>query len=319
MKIWIRAMTAAGIALMASSASVYAQAPGQPQAPSQPAQNQGQAGQGHGDQNRVVGDGNLPGPIDSLSDAQDTGRMLFATADTNHDGQISTKEATDAANLIVGGFFFRADQNGDGALSQEEAKAARESLFAQQPMLRYIVETGQFQAKQAGNNAAANPAASIGNLLDSNSDKQLQATEVRGAVETAIKGLFAAADTNRDGQMTPTEINAAIIGAARTAAQAGFQQADADRNGSLSREEFIQSITQPATMAFAILDGNNDGQITQDEAQGAQRFIGSQLRGLMVPEPRNSVRNLIETGTPPGQIAPIPTPNRNPGAAPAPR
>jgi len=331
MKILIRTMTAAGIALMASAASVEAQAPGQ--APTQPGQNQQQAGQNRGGQNqggqnRVVGDGNLPGPIDSLSDAQDTGRMLFAMADTNHDGQISSKEATDAANLIVGGFFFRADQNGDGALSQEEAKSAREALFAQQPMLRYVVQTGQFQAKQAGNNAAANPVASIGNLLDSNNDKQLQATEVRGAVETAIQGLFAAADTNRDGQMTPTEINAAIIGAVRTASQAAFQQADADNNGSLSSDEFTKAITQPASFVFSVLDGNNDGQITQQEAQQAQRIIGRQIQGLMVPEPANSARNLIQTGTPPGQIAPVPNlpvPNTGaggaaaPGAAPAPR
>ena len=43
--------------------------------------------------------------------------MLFKLADTNNDGQISQKEATDAGNLLVGGFFFRADANGDGTLT----------------------------------------------------------------------------------------------------------------------------------------------------------------------------------------------------------
>jgi len=51
----------------------------------------------------------LPGPIDSVEDLQDTGKMVFKMADVNNDGQISQKEATDAGNLLVGGFFFRAD------------------------------------------------------------------------------------------------------------------------------------------------------------------------------------------------------------------
>ncbi len=50
----------------------------------------------------------VPGPIDSLQDLQDTGKMLFKIADENNDGQISQKEAIDAGNLTVGGLFFRA-------------------------------------------------------------------------------------------------------------------------------------------------------------------------------------------------------------------
>src|SRR5439155_15599767 len=84
--------------------------------------------------------GDLPGPIDSIQDLQDTARMLFKMADTNNDGQISQKEAVDVGNLLVGGFFFRADANGDGTLTPEEARAARESLFQQQPLLRYVLQ-----------------------------------------------------------------------------------------------------------------------------------------------------------------------------------
>ena len=46
------------------------------------------------------------GPIQNIQDLQDTGKLLFKLADTNNDGQISQKEATDAGNLLVGGFFF---------------------------------------------------------------------------------------------------------------------------------------------------------------------------------------------------------------------
>ncbi len=82
---------------------------------------------------RAGGPGDIPGPIDSLSDLQDTGRMLFKMADENNDGQISQKEAVDAGNLLVGGFFFRADANGDGVLSRDEVRQARDSFLADHP------------------------------------------------------------------------------------------------------------------------------------------------------------------------------------------
>jgi len=303
---WKRNWMMAGVTVAAMTGVANAQAPA-PAQPAQPAQGQPAAGAQPAQGNRPAGD--MPGPIDNLRDAQETGRMVFGMADVNNDGQISQKEAIDAANLLVGGFFFRADQNGDGTLSQDEARQARESLYAQQPVLRYVVEKARFQAKQGGGNnnaAATNPASALGSLLDANNDKQLQASELRQAVQTGVQGAFAVIDTNRDGQLSPTEINAAIIGAARTAAQAGFQQADNDRNGQLSKEEYRQAITEPADMVFAILDGNNDGQISQQEAEGALRIISSQLRGLMVPEPANSARNLLRSGTSPDQAAPIP-------------
>jgi len=295
----------AGLILAATTGIANAQAPAP--AAAQPAQATG------GDHPA----GDLPGPIDNLADLQDTGRMIFKVADTNNDGQISQKEAVDAANLAVGGFFFRADQNGDGTLSQDEARQAREALFAQQPLLRYVVSRAKAQATQEGAKpAATNPAASIGNLLDANNDKQIQASEVRQAVQTGVQGLFAVADTNRDNQLSPTELNAAMIGAARSAAQASFQQADSDRNGQISRAEFDKAIIEPANMVFAILDANNDGQISQQEAQQARRLVGSQLKALMVPEPPNSARNLIRTGAAPDQVAPVPA---VPVPAPAPR
>ena len=251
--------------------------------------------------------GDMPGPIDSLNDLQDTGRMLYKMADTNNDGQISKKEAIDAGNLMVGGFFFRADMNGDGVLSQDEAKQARESLYRQQPLLRYVIEKGRYEAKKEGaDDATTNPAGTIGTMLDTNNDKQIQASEVRQAVTSAVDGAFALADTNRDNQLSPTEINSAIIGVARTAAQSAFQQADGDKNGSLSKAEYDKAIIEPANVFFGILDGNNDGQISPEEAQQARQLIGNQLRMLMVPEPQNSARNLLRTGARPEQVAPVP-------------
>ena len=94
-----------------------------------------------------------PGPIDSISDLQDTAKIVFKVADTNNDGQISQKEAVDAGNLLVGGFFFRADTNGDGVLTEQEGQQARESLFAQQPLLKFVLERAKPTNLPQGNQA----------------------------------------------------------------------------------------------------------------------------------------------------------------------
>lgn len=238
--------------------------------------------------------GDLPGPIDNLHDLQDTGRMLFKLADENNDGQISQKEAVDAGNLLVGGFFFRADKDGNGTLSQEEAKDAREAFLSTKPWLRYVVETGKSAIKEEkGATNQVNPIRAVFTALDTNGDKQLQASELRQAVTTAVQGGFATADTNRDGQLSPAEVNAAIAGVSRQIAQASFQQADTDGNGQISQAEFEKAIIEPSRVAFKIMDLNHDGQISQEEAQTARQVIASKLRQLNVPEPSNSPRNQI--------------------------
>jgi len=261
----------------------------------------------------------VPGPIDSLQDLQDTGRMIFKIVDENNDGQISQKEAVDAGNLVVGGFFFRADANGDGVVTQDEARQARDAFLAQKPMVRFLIQRAQ-TVKAQPNSGTPNPGAIFMGLVDANNDRQLQATEVRQAIQTTVQSLFAAADTNRDGFMSPVEVNAAIAGAVKAAQQATFQAADADNSGQISREEFNKALTDPANAVFQILDANGDGQLSQQELQSAGRIIENQLRRARLPEPPNSPRNLLNTGRKPEEVAPVPNiavPGR-PAAAPAP-
>jgi Ca2+-binding EF-hand superfamily protein len=287
-------------------------------------------------QNRPAGD--IPGPIDSIADLKDTAKMLFKMADTNNDGQISQKEAIDVGNLLVGGFFFRADANGDGVLTPEEARAAREQLFQQQPLLRYILQkarsnnTGGTQfggATQPGQpagdvaqNLAANPARTIGSLLDANHDQKIGASELRQAVQQSVQTLFTVADTNQDGQLSPAELNRAVGEAARTAVQVAFQAADIDRNGALSQAEFDKALTEPAHAVFRVLDGNNDGQISLDELQRAQQIITQQIQRLSMPESGGSRPGQFPRGGvigQPTQVAPAPgTIAPAPGTAPQP-
>jgi len=253
----------------------------------------------------------LPGPIDSIQDLQDSGKILFKVADTNNDGRISQKEATDAGNLMVGGIFFRADQNGDGTLSKEEADAAREALFRQQPLLRFVVQKGKMGVQQQGNNPTAetakNTIQSLTNMIDANHDNQLQASELRQAVQMAVQGLYAAADTDHDTQLSPSEINASIAGIGKMAARTAFHTADADNNGQVSKDEFTKAITEPANIVFTIFDANNDGQISPQELQTAEQIIAAQLRNLRVPEPSNSLGNMLQTGQTPGQAGRVPS------------
>src|SRR4051794_2517806 len=123
MQLWMRSLKAAGLGLVAMAGTAAAQT--------------------H----------DTPGPIDSLQDLQDTGRMIFKIVDENNDGQISQKEAVDAGNLVAGGFFFRADANGDGVVTQDESRQARDAVLAQKPMLRFLIQRSQTVRTQPGANA----------------------------------------------------------------------------------------------------------------------------------------------------------------------
>jgi len=264
----------------------------------------------------------LPGPIDSLQDLQDSAKMLFKLADDNNDNQISQQEAMDVGNMIVGAYFFRADRNGDGTVSKDEMRQARDQMLAQKPLLRVLLTRAQSRDPQAVA-TARDAGQGLLAVLDANNDGQVQASEMRQIVQTTVQTGFAAADTNRDGQLSPSELNAAMAGAARTVVQTAFQAADSDGNGQLSQPEYDKAIVQPANAIFGALDANGDKQISMQEIQAAERILSSQLRRLNVPEPANSPRHLMESGRTPGQVAPVPnfTPPAGrtaPGTAPAP-
>jgi len=249
----------------------------------------------------------LPNPMEALRNMQNTGRMLFLMADINHDGQISQKEAVDAGNMVVGSFFFGADADGNGTVTAQEARSARETYLNQNPWVKYIVESIAAQRKNQADSNRPNPLRDLAAILDTNSDKQVQASELRQMVQTTTQSFFAVADTNRDGQMSPSEVNASVAGLVRSATQVAFSQADTDNNGQLSRAEYDKSIVEPANVVFQILDLNHDGQLSQQEIQRTQKAFISQVKMLNLPEPANSPTNLIESGRRPSETAPVPT------------
>lgn len=235
------------------------------------------------------------GPIDSLGDVQDTAKMLFKMADVNNDGQISQQEAVDSGNLLVGGFFFRADANGDGKVTKEEADQARESLFNQRPILRFVFQRAEQEAAVQGTKPEIEQAKqNIMAVVDGNRDGAIDASELRQGVQSAVQALFLAGDRNSDGNLAPAEINAAVVEMGRAGLQASFQTADLDKNGAVSRDEFDKAIINPAHVVFRVLDANNDGQLSHEELQSGARIILNEVRNLKVPEPANSLPKQIE-------------------------
>lgn len=259
-----------------------------------------------------------------LQEISDAAKVAFKLADENNDGQISKPEAVDAGNLSIGGFFFRADTNGDGVLSKAEIDAARETLYRQQPLLRYVLQKAGAEDAQNKGRAYAT-VQELFSTIDANGDHQIQAAEIRQIVEATVDGLFASADTNHDSQLSPVEINAAVIGMARSSLDGVFQAADTDHNGTVSKEEYQKAIVAPANMAFAVIDTNGDNQISREEAKAAARVVSDQVGRMVVAEPDNSLGNLLRTGRSPDEIAPVPTfsrptfnSNQAPAQAPAP-
>ncbi|MBV8488735.1 MAG: EF-hand domain-containing protein [Planctomycetaceae bacterium] len=254
----------------------------------------------------------------AIQKLEDTGKLLFKLADTNNDNRISQKEAIDAGNLLVGGFFFRADANGDGTVTAAEAAAARESLFNQRPLLRLIFQRSKDEINQQGGvqvptNQPGGRAQKLdlASLLDTNHDGSYSAPEVRQAVQNSVQSLFMMADRNGDGQLDPAEVNQAILEIARTAVQTAFNSADTDRSGTLSQAEFDKAIMNPAHVFFRILDANNDNQISQDEMRSGMQTVMRELKAMNLPEPPNSlsnrIRNMQNTPAPAsGTYAPAP-------------
>jgi Ca2+-binding EF-hand superfamily protein len=239
-------------------------------------------------------DKGLPGPIDSVEDLQDAGKMLFKLADTNNDNLISQKEAIDAGNLLFGGFFFRADTNGDGKLTPDELRAAREALFNQKPLLRFIFQRTSAEVDRQGSQAAVNSEKQkLINLLDTNHDSTLSAVELRQAVQSSVQSLFLMADVNNDGQLEPAEVNGAIVELGRTALQTAFNAADVDKNGALSQAEFDKAILNPVHVLFRNLDANNDNQISADEMRSGMEILIRELKATRVPGPPNSISNQL--------------------------
>jgi len=218
--------------------------------------------------------------VKALPEVQIIGKMAFKMFDENGDNKISQQEATDAANLAVGGLFFSADTNGDGAVSEEEMKKARDAFLKARPWVKYAVETAESVQSQQGNTADTpeNRAKAMFTMIDTNRDRKLQASELRQGVQIGVQALYVMLDTDRDGQLTMAETEAGVETLGRMVGELVFQHADTDKNGQISQAEFEKAIIEPARVGFAIADLNHDGQISPQELQSIRTVVMKQLQ-----------------------------------------
>ncbi len=158
----------------------------------------------------------------------------------------------------------------------------------------------------------------IGDLLDTNHDQKIEASELKQGVQTMVQALFITADTNQDGRLSPYELNAAVGEIVNSAVQTAFQAADLDRNGALSVDEYDKFIAVPAHAVFRVFDANGDNQISMDELRRAEQILIDQLARLRVAEPPNSLSDKLNENQSAGaNHAPVASPAPIQGTAPS--
>ena len=204
-------------------------------------------------------------------------------------------------------------------MTRDESRAAREALFNQKPLLRFIFERTRDETQRQGSQPQIDQAKqTVMNLLDSNHDGNFSAPELRQAVQNSVQTIFMMADKNGDGQLDPAELNASVLDAGRAAVQTAFNVADLDKNGAVSQAEFDKAIINPAHVLFRIFDANNDNQISHDEMRSGMQILAREMRQLRVPEPGNSIPNQIRrqnaAQAAPPVVSPAPAPVVAPGS-----
>ena len=109
----------------------------------------------------------------------------FTKVDTNHDGAISKEEAAAAAQARIDKMFAKVDANHDGLITKDELRAAEQARRA------------EMKAKAVARFKAA----------DKNGDGFLSKDEA--AAIPMLARHFDALDTNKDGMLSPEDIEAA--------------------------------------------------------------------------------------------------------------
>ena len=153
--------------------------------------------------------------------SSDVAAKLIGTADTNGDGALSLDEVKSALGQgatqntasgadALGQAFAKLDANGDGQLSASELSSA---LDAQKSASGADHAHHAHHAHQAAASSTDLASAVLG-AVDANGDGQLSASEIQAALGASSGDSLTSAigklDTNADGQLSASELSAAI-------------------------------------------------------------------------------------------------------------
>ena len=182
--------------------------------------------------------------------------LAFATgavADDQGKTSAAQKAGVDAAKKYI----KELDKNNDGELSRDELPADLRDGFMQLDANK----DGKLSAKELEHHAermsqAATPVEVVSVWLVEADTHAPSVGELQSVYE-----LLRKADTDNDGQLTPSEIKAARRHAIEKRVDSAFKRCDTDTDGKISRDE----ARGPMAAMFDRADKNKDGFVTKDE------------------------------------------------------
>ncbi len=127
--------------------------------------------------------------------------------------------------------------------------------------------------------------------LDRDGDQQVSEQEFMAAGEAGLAARFAGIDSNRDGVLSPKEIEVARAASearlrrlaaddperSEYAAMPAFEALDTDASGSVEPSEFAVAQQRSLRQRFQRLDENGDGRLTEIEFAAARRRFLNQV------------------------------------------
>jgi Ca2+-binding EF-hand superfamily protein len=174
--------------------------------------------------------------------------------------------------------ILQSDSNSDGVLTRAEFSAGREALFARLDADHNGELTREEMRAERGDRQGRRGARRGGSHGLANADANNDGNITREEFLARPTAMFARLDTNNDGVLSASERpqrpeRQAQDGQRRE--RPDRPNPDTDGNGTFSRAEF----TAMGTRMFDRLDANNDGQVSQEEAQAARGHHRGRGRG----------------------------------------